>query len=186
MKLEVKEREGRGSADSRRLRARGPRARRSLRARQEAARVLRARARAAARAVRRLRAARDSRRRPRRPEDDAPGGAQGLPAGRAERSAGAHRPARGSARRADPGAGLRSSWSASRAGVKEGGVLSQVQPRAQGRGAAARDPRSPRARRQRDGDRRHASARRPARSGGRDLPRRSRGDGAGDGDRCRR
>ena len=52
---------------------------------------------------------------------------QGVPAGSDPRAHLAHRPAGGPPRPADPGERHRRSSSASRAGVKEGGVLSQVQ-----------------------------------------------------------
>ena len=109
-----KEREGRGSRRFAAPAHGGPRAGRPLRAGEAAPSVRRARARAAARADRRLRPARDPRRRPRRPGDDAPGRAQGLPAGVRARQARAHRPARGAPRPADPGAGRGRARSASR------------------------------------------------------------------------
>ena len=61
-------------------------------------------------------------------------------------------------------------------GVKEGGVLEHVDPPAEHRGAADRDPRLHRRRRLRHGDRRHDAPLRAHPARGRRVPRRPRGD----------
>ena len=98
-------------------------------------------------------------------EDDAPVDPQGLPAGSAQGQLDARRPAGGSPRPADHGdravAARRRRGLARRA---RGRRALADRARGERRGAADGGARAPRARRQRDGDGRHAAPRRPRRA----------------------
>ena len=94
------------------------------------------------------------------PEDHPSVDPQGVPAAPGARRDDPHRPAGSAARPADPGAGRRRARG--RAGRRHRGRRALAgQPRDHGRGAADGDSRAPRAGRDRDGDRRHAAPRRP-------------------------